>query len=241
MLIDVLANDTDADGDQLVFQILSTEGGSSEIDDGDTPTDSSDDRLAFTPVDPPVETATIEYQSLDPQGGFSTTTVTVAINPDAVLPDGVRSALASDPAPEGAEGGRCGDTADTTSTTLDSGPVGPETEAVDTTTTIVEEVEDDSTDTTRRRTGTTRRPSSSNRTTTTRKPSSSPGTTQKPSTGPGTTDAPSVTAPGEGGGGGATTTQPTSPPPEPDPDCGTPQTPGFEECIRDKYGSAPPP
>ena len=78
VLVDVLANDTDADGDSLVFQILKTDGGTSEIDDGDTPTDSSDDRLAFTPSEPPVDTATIEYQALDPQGGFSTSTVTVA-------------------------------------------------------------------------------------------------------------------------------------------------------------------
>ena len=234
VLVDVLANDTDADGDQLVFQILTTEGGTSEIDDGDTPTDSSDDRLAFTPADPPADTATVEYQSLDPQGGFSTSTVTVAINPDAVLPDGVRSALASDPAAEGAEGGRCGDTVDTTSTTSDLGPVGPETEGVNTTTTIVEETTDV---TTGRRTGTTRRSTSSNRTTTTKKSSGgSTNTTSKPSNGgPGTTDAPSVTAPGDPGSGNTTTTQPSSPPTT-DAECGSPQSnPNFNQCLRDKY------
>lgn len=238
VLVDVLANDTDADGDSLVFQILKTEGGTSEIDDADTPTDSSDDRLAFTPSDPPADSATVEYQALDPQGGFSTSTVTVAINPDAVLPDGVRSALASDPSAEGAGSGRCGDTVGSTTTTLDSGPVGPDTTAVETTTTIVEE--DNSTDTTRRRTNTTRRSgSTSGRTTTTKKPSSggSSNTTSKP----GTTikdDSPGVTAPGDPGSPSGPTT--TKAPPKPDPNCGTPQSnPNFSQCMRDTYGQPP--
>lgn len=243
VLVDVLANDTDADGDSLVFQILKTDGGTSEIDDGDTPTDSSDDRLAFTPSEPPVDTATIEYQALDPQGGFSTSTVTVAVNPDAQLPDGVRSALATDPAAEGTESGRCGDTVDTTSTTLDEGPVGPDTTAVETTTTIAEE--DNSTDTTRRRTtGTTTKKTSGKTTTTTKK--SGGGSTNTTSR-PGTTirdDSPSVTAPGDGGGSGPTTTKPTTTT-KPDPTCGTPQSnPNFNQCMRDTYGhpttSAPP-
>jgi hypothetical protein len=247
VLVDVLANDTDADGDSLVFQILKTDGGTSEIDDGDTPTDSADDRLAFTPSEPPVDSATIEYQALDPQGGFSTSTVTVAVNPDAKLPDGVRSALASDPAAEGTESGRCGDTVDTTSTTLDSGPVGPETAPSETTTTIVEDTSD--TTTGGRRTATTRRSgsgsgSSSNRTTTTRKSSSggSTNTTSKPTTN--TTDAPSVTAPGDPGSGNTTTTKPPTTV-KPDPTCGTPQSnPDFNQCMRDTYShpttSAPP-
>ncbi len=238
VLVDVLANDTDADGDSLVFQILKTEGGASEIDDADTPTDSSDDRLAFTPGEPPADNATVEYQALDPQGGFSTATLTVAVNPDAVLPDGVRSALASDPAAEGTGSGRCGDTSvATTSTTLETGPVGPETEAVDTTTTVVINDDNNTDITTRRRTSTTRKSTSSNRTTTTARRSSggtSPGTTSPRDQPPANDGSPSVPAPGDPGSGNTTTTKPSSPPPT-DPTCGSPQTnPNYRECIANK-------
>jgi hypothetical protein len=89
--IDVLANDTDPDGDPLVFQIRKTTGGDSTIDDGGTPTDASDDRVLFTPAaDAPPE-ATIDYQALDPDGALSDSTVTVVINADGVLPPDVHS------------------------------------------------------------------------------------------------------------------------------------------------------
>src|SRR5689334_3211024 len=45
--IDPLANDTDADGDPLVFQIGNTTGGTAIVDDGTTPTDAADDRINF--------------------------------------------------------------------------------------------------------------------------------------------------------------------------------------------------
>jgi hypothetical protein len=93
--IDVLANDTDPDGDPLVFQIRNTTGGDSTIDDGGTPTDASDDRVMFTPADPAPPEATIDYQALDPDGALSESTVTVTINADGVLPAGV----ASEPVP----------------------------------------------------------------------------------------------------------------------------------------------
>ncbi len=123
--VDVLANDTDPDAEPLVFQILKTDGGTSAIDDGGTPTDASDDRLLFTPAIPSAAAATIEYQALDPQGGFSSSTVVVSINADASLPDGVRSALATDPPAEGYTPARClegddattSDVTDTTDTT----------------------------------------------------------------------------------------------------------------------------
>src|SRR6476661_2930041 len=89
--IDVLANDTDPDGDPLVFQIRNTTGGESTIDDGGTPTDAGDDRILFTPADPPPPDATIDYQALDPAGAISESTVTVEINADGTLPAGVAS------------------------------------------------------------------------------------------------------------------------------------------------------
>jgi hypothetical protein len=93
--IDVLANDTDPDGDPLVFQIRTSTGGESSIDDGGTPTDAGDDRVMFTPADPATAEATIDYQALDPDGALSESTVTVVINADGVLPAGV----ASEPVP----------------------------------------------------------------------------------------------------------------------------------------------
>ena len=165
--IDVLANDTDGDSDPLVFQILQTDGGTSAIDDGGTPTDSSDDRLLFTPAEPPVDDATIEYQALDPQGGFGTSTVAVYVNPEGALPPGVSSAAATDPVPENTDvGGRCG--APTSSTVVDDpgvGPVGPETE-VDEPTTVVTSGKTQAT-TSSRRTTTTKKSTGKKSTTTT--------------------------------------------------------------------------
>src|SRR5688572_25104318 len=45
--IDVLANDSDADGDPLVFQVLEVSGGTATVDDGGTPFDPDDDRVRF--------------------------------------------------------------------------------------------------------------------------------------------------------------------------------------------------
>ena len=84
-----------------MFQIIESDGGESTIDDGGTPTDAGDDRLLFTPGSPAGPTATIEYQALDPRGGVGSSTVAVFVNADASLPDGVRSALATDPPAEG--------------------------------------------------------------------------------------------------------------------------------------------
>jgi Bacterial Ig domain len=96
--IDVLANDTDADGDTLVFQILKTTGGESTVDDGGTPTDASDDRVLFTPAEPAPESGRINYQAVDPSGAIGESTVTVSINAEGTLPPGTRSeSIASDP------------------------------------------------------------------------------------------------------------------------------------------------
>jgi hypothetical protein len=238
VLIDVLANDTDPDGDPLVFQVLRTDGGTSTVSDGGTPTDSSDDRVQFTPADPPVDTGTINYQALDPQGGFGSSTVSIYVNPTGTLPDGVHPALATDPAPEGSSAGRCGGT---TSTTLaqDSGvgPVGPET-GVDEPTTLTTLSGDngDSSGQTpvgRGHTTTTRRGARPTPTT----PAGSPGTTggnTPPTNPPATNPPPRPTTTFR-----TTTTRPSSPgtTAHPPPDCGPPQnTDAYRQCVKDHSG-----
>ena len=183
--IDVLANDTDSDGDPLVFQIVKTDGGTSTIDDGGTPTDASDDRLLFTPATPPPTTATIDYKALDPSGGSNASTVSVYINDTATLPDGVQSAFATDPAPAGSQSAAC--QADTSSTTTD------ETVASSATTTL----------TTLSLTTDTTSGSGSNHTTTTKK-GSSKGTTT-------TTGKKSTTTTSHTGGTTGTTNPGTTP------------------------------
>ncbi len=223
--IDVLANDTDPDNDPLVFQILKSTGGTSAVNDGGTPTDSGDDRLQFTPDEPPVDGATIEYQALDPQGRSSTSTVTVYVNPTATLPDGVHSEAATDPVPAGTgAGGRCG--APTESTVpSETTTVGPTTSVSFPSTTA---------NTAKSTTATTT--ASSRRTTTTRKGSKATTTTAKKTTTthddtPAPTDPPQTT----------TTRRPTTtrPPSTTQPNqCGDPNpsspnyNPNFKDCIK---------
>ncbi|MDD9893308.1 MAG: Ig-like domain-containing protein, partial [Gammaproteobacteria bacterium] len=83
--IDVLANDSDADGDPLTIQgdTLSATNGSVSI---------SNDQLVFTPAADFNGTATINYEATDGNGGFGAATVTVTVNPvnDApVVQDGI--------------------------------------------------------------------------------------------------------------------------------------------------------
>jgi len=236
--IDVLANDTDADGDPLVFQIGDSAGGTSEIDDGGTPTDASDDRLLFTPANPAPTSATIEYDALDPAGAKSTGEVAISINDTATLPDGVRSAFATDPAPDGSQSDDClGSTPTTSDETLTASGLS----SVTTTVTIPDDELSDDSRSSSGRTGTTRRGSSSGTTSTTAKktttttaefgsgggnnpPGNFPTTTKKPTT---TTTAPPS---------GPTTTQR---PPNPRPDCGSPDpnspnfNPDFAQCWND--------
>jgi hypothetical protein len=236
--IDVLANDNDPDGDPLVFQIVKTEGGSSAIDDGGTPTDASDDRLLFTPANPTVPSATIEYQALDPQGGFGSSTVAVSINTDASLPAGVRSALLSDPPSPGYSPAKCaGDTTTTSSDVTNTTVSGPIVTTISGTTTTVKATT--TVGTSGRRSATT---------TTAKKSTKATTTTAKKSTG--------TTSSGGGGGGSNTTyppsnpTQPTttrppssgttSPPATTPPDCGSPNpgdpnyNPDFAQCVRNR-------
>ncbi|MEY2467324.1 MAG: hypothetical protein QOF21_22 [Actinomycetota bacterium] len=224
--IDVLANDTDADGDPLVFQIGDTEGGTSQIDDGGTPTDASDDRLLFTPGNPAPASATVEYDALDPSGAKSTSNVAVSINDTATLPDGVRSAFATDPAPAGSQSEACeGSTPTTTDDTLTAS-------GATTTLTIVDESSDTAGSSSNRRTTTTTKGSKSKSTTTTGKKSTtttdggsgndntpfptSPPTTKKPTT---------TTTPGS-----TTTPPPTSSTTRPHFDCSGYPEPYRTEC-----------
>src|SRR5688500_8646003 len=115
--IDVLKNDTDADGDALVFQILNTTGGDSTVDDGGTPTDASDDRVLFTPADPAPEKAVIEYQAVDPEGAISESIVNVIINAEGALPLGTQSDPITGAGPVSDSAGDCGAAPDNTSTT----------------------------------------------------------------------------------------------------------------------------
>lgn len=209
--IDVLANDTDVDGDPLVFQVLKVVGGDAVVDDAGTPTDSIDDRVLFTPDDPATTESSIEYQALDPQGGFSNAVVTVYVNPEAAPPAGVSSAAIDNAS-------TCGDGPAVTTTTSNSpvGPVGPDTEAVDeTTTTAANNV----TGTTGRRTSTTK--STGKTTTTAKKTTTTSGS--NPTTPP--TTAPATTTTSQPGG--TTTTSPINTDCAPYP----PQSQQYKDCV----------
>jgi hypothetical protein len=221
--IDVLANDTDRDGDPLVFQIRTTTGGDATNDDGGSPTDASDDRILFTPADPPPPQATVDYQAIDPDGALSESTVTITINPEGALPAGV----ASEPVPSGASsGGRCGGTGVTTSTS-------PTTTNLTTKSTTTPTTDEFGTITP----APTKPSKTSGRTTTTRKSTATtkaPGTTQPGSdtTQPHTT---TTKAP--------TTTQPSGPPPTTPPECGDYPAGGsqaerdaWRQCVREHSG-----
>jgi hypothetical protein len=184
--IDVLANDTDPDGDPLVFQIRNTTGGESTIDDGGTPTDAGDDRILFTPADPPPPEATIDYQALDPDGAISESTVTVEINADGTLPPGVASEVVptngKSPSANGCGTGRVATTT-TESTVLDtSQPTAPPaSDNFDTFTTTKKTT--GHTTTTRPKPTTTEKPATTEHTTTTHAPPTTTATTTPPTTG----------------------------------------------------------
>jgi Big-like domain-containing protein len=185
--IDVLANDTDPDGDPLVFQIRNTTGGESTIDDGGTPTDAGDDRILFTPADPPPPEATIDYQALDPDGAISESTVTVEINADGALPPGVASEVVptngKSPSANGCGTGRVATTT-TESTVLDtSQPTAPPaTDNFDTFTTTKKTTTGHTTTTRPKPTTTTKAPTTEHTTTTAAHPTTTASTTP-PTTG----------------------------------------------------------
>ena len=218
--VDVLANDTDPDGDPLVFQILKTTGGTATVDDGTTPTDASDDRVQFTPAVPAPPAAVVEYQAVDPQGASATSTIEVAINDLGTLPEGLRSEEVST---EDTTAGQCATAAPTTRV--------PTTFSDVTTSTFeVSEEEDDTTNTTTRR-----------RTTTTTKKKSGPTTTAKKNTtttsgGPGSTNPPTTTTTRppttttQPGNTTTTTPDPCGPPPAYVPPDGGPAFNEWREC-----------
>jgi hypothetical protein len=80
--IDVLANDTDADGDELEITgvVTGPEDGTAQVDDGGTPGDLSDDQITYTPAAGFSGADSFEYEITDGQGGTSTAAVAVEIN-----------------------------------------------------------------------------------------------------------------------------------------------------------------
>ena len=84
--IDVLDNDSDADGDPLTLSIvMSPSNGTAEIDDGGTPDDPTDDDIDYTPDDGFEGTDTFTYQVDDGNGGVDTATVTVRVGQTALI------------------------------------------------------------------------------------------------------------------------------------------------------------
>jgi len=89
--IDVLANDSDVEGDTVLldsFDAASANGGTITRDDNGTPADTSDDKLIYNPAANFSGTDTFTYTIADGNGGFATATVTVNVttvndNPNA--------------------------------------------------------------------------------------------------------------------------------------------------------------
>ena len=79
---DVLANDSDPEGDPLfldAFDTLSIQGGSVSRDDAGTPGITGDDQLVYTPPAGFVGVDSYGYTVADDKGGFATATVTVTV------------------------------------------------------------------------------------------------------------------------------------------------------------------
>ena len=86
---DVLANDSDPEGDPLFldsFDVLSTQGGTVSRDEGGTPGSTADDQLIYTPPTAFVGGDTYGYTVTDGKGGFASATVTVSVvAPDVIF------------------------------------------------------------------------------------------------------------------------------------------------------------
>ncbi len=79
--IDVLANDSDIDGDPLTIDsVTQPANGSVVIDDGGTPADPNDDTVTYTPNPDFNGTDTFTYTVCDPDGLCDTATVTVTVD-----------------------------------------------------------------------------------------------------------------------------------------------------------------
>ena len=86
---DVLANDSDPEGDPIFldsFDAASTQGGTVSRDEGGTPGSTGDDQLVYTPPTDFVGVDTYGYRVSDDKGGFATATVTVnVVAPDVIF------------------------------------------------------------------------------------------------------------------------------------------------------------
>ena len=86
---DVLANDSDPEGDPLFldsFNPFSTQGGTVSRDEGGTPGSTGDDQLVYTPPTDFVGVDTYGYTVADDKGGFASATVTVnVLAPDIIF------------------------------------------------------------------------------------------------------------------------------------------------------------
>jgi predicted extracellular nuclease len=82
MNINVLANDSDFNGDPLQLSLVSTPvNGVALINDNGTPTDFSDDLITYTPNTGYVGSDSFTYAISDGKGGTATASVSVTINP----------------------------------------------------------------------------------------------------------------------------------------------------------------
>ncbi|HVV37168.1 MAG TPA: Ig-like domain-containing protein [Acidimicrobiales bacterium] len=91
--VDVLANDSDVDGDRLQFEVMSVSSGEADVDSG-----GSHPLLEYTPAATAVSgtDAIVKYRDRDPSGDVSIATVTVAVTTANALPLGLESARLTD-------------------------------------------------------------------------------------------------------------------------------------------------
>ncbi|HVT78496.1 MAG TPA: Ig-like domain-containing protein [Acidimicrobiales bacterium] len=91
--VDVLANDSDVDGDHLQFEVMSVSSGEADVDFG-----GGHPVLDYTPAPTAVSgtDAVIKYRDRDPAGDVSVATVTVAVTTGNALPLGLESARLTD-------------------------------------------------------------------------------------------------------------------------------------------------
>jgi len=79
--VNVLANDTDGEGDPLVITILTSANGVAVVNDGSTPTDPTDDTVDFIPADDFHGPAEFTYKVNDGELDSNEATVVVTIEP----------------------------------------------------------------------------------------------------------------------------------------------------------------
>lgn len=77
--VNVLSNDSDADGDPLTLSVVSASNGTAVVDDNGTPSNPSDDKIRFTPNADFLGTATVVYRASDGKGGSDTATITITV------------------------------------------------------------------------------------------------------------------------------------------------------------------